>query len=74
MLGTTQLQKLGVIDFLHMIYGGHPEYSLFAVKAPIDEVVPVWMELREGLSKRDRHDYRTIMIYRNPLLFLKLFA
>ncbi|MHC5736718.1 hypothetical protein [Nostoc sp.] len=60
MSGTTQVQKLGVIDFLSMIYNGHPEYSLFAVKAPIDEVVQAWMELREGLSKRDRRDYQTM--------------
>ncbi|MEH1945091.1 MAG: hypothetical protein V7L01_33415 [Nostoc sp.] len=60
MSGTTQVQKQGVIDFLSMIYNGHPEYSLFAVKAPIDEVVQAWMELRQGLSKRDRRDYQTM--------------
>ena len=60
MSGTIQVQKQGVIDFLSMIYNGHPEYSLFAVKAPIDEVVQAWMELREGLSKRDRCDYQTM--------------
>lgn len=60
MIKTTEVQKLGIIDFLRMIYNGHPEYSLFAVKAPIDEVVQAWMELREGLSKRDRRDYQTM--------------
>lgn len=55
-----ETQKLGIVDFVKMIYDGHPEYSLLAVKAPIDDVVQALIDLREGLNKRDRHDWRTM--------------
>jgi hypothetical protein len=32
---------LGMRDFQNFIYQGHPEYSIFAVKADIDQVVPL---------------------------------
>jgi hypothetical protein len=32
---------LGMRDFQNFIYQGHPEYSIFAVKADIDRVVPL---------------------------------
>jgi hypothetical protein len=35
---------LGMRDFQNFIYQGHPEYSLFAVKADIDRVIPVLMK------------------------------
>jgi hypothetical protein len=54
------MQKTGIVDFVTMIYDGHPEYSLLAVKAPIDSVVQALIDLREGLTKRDRHDWRTM--------------
>jgi hypothetical protein len=60
MLNTIQTQKLGIVDFVKMIHDGHPEYSLLAVKAPIDDVVQALINLREGLTKRDRHDWRTM--------------
>jgi hypothetical protein len=60
MLSIVQTQKLGIVDFVKMIYDGHPEYSLLAVKAPIDDVVQALIDLREGLTKRDRHDWRTM--------------
>jgi hypothetical protein len=35
---------LGMRDFQNFIYQGHPEYSIFAVKADIDRVMPVLMK------------------------------
>jgi hypothetical protein len=35
---------LGMRDFQNFIYQGHPEYSIFAVKADIDRVIPVLMK------------------------------
>lgn len=32
-------KPLGMLDFQKYIYEGHPEYSIFAVKAPIDKVL-----------------------------------
>lgn len=60
MQSIVQTQKLGIIDFVEMIYEGHPEYSLLAVKAPIDNVVQALIDLRKGLTKRDRRDWRTM--------------
>lgn len=55
-----QTQKLGIFDFVKMIYDGHPEYSLLAVKAPIDDVVQTLIDLRNGLTKRDKRNWRTM--------------
>jgi hypothetical protein len=35
---------LGMRDFQKYIYQGHPEYSIFAVKADIDRVIPLLMK------------------------------
>lgn len=59
-MNETSLQKkLGVIDFLKMIYNGHPEYSLIAVKAHIDKTVQAFIEFREGQQTKERRDYKT---------------
>ncbi len=60
MSSIVQTQKLGIVDFVKMIHDGHPEYSLLAVKASIDDVVQALIDLREGLTKRDKHDWRTM--------------
>ncbi|MFN6570449.1 hypothetical protein [Dendronalium sp. ChiSLP03b] len=52
-------QKLGVVDFLKFIYNGHPEYSLIAVKAPIEETVKAFIELSQAQKIRERMDYKT---------------
>jgi hypothetical protein len=59
---TTQTRKLGSLDFVRMIYEGHPEYSLLAVKAPIDDVVSAWIEFRESQSDRSRHDFSEMKV------------
>lgn len=64
---TTQAQKLGSLDFVRMIYEGHPEYSLLAVKAPIDDVVAAWIEFRESQSTRSRHDYHDMKVKTDQL-------
>ncbi|MBD2185287.1 hypothetical protein H6S82_03855 [Planktothrix sp. FACHB-1355] len=51
--------KLGVLDFIKMIYNGHPEYSLIAVKASIDDTVQAFIEFREGQQVKERRDYKT---------------
>jgi hypothetical protein len=60
MSSTTQTQKLGIVDFVKMIYEGHPEYSLLAIKAPIEDVGQALIDLRNGLTKRDKQDWRTM--------------
>ncbi len=59
---TTQTRKLGSLDFVRMIYNGHPEYSLLAVKAPIDDVVAAWIEFRESQFTRSRHDWHSMTV------------
>jgi hypothetical protein len=34
-------QPLGMRDFMNMVYQGHPECAIFAVKADIDRVIPL---------------------------------
>jgi hypothetical protein len=43
---------LGMRDFQKFIYQGHPEYSIFAVKADIDRVVPALIENPETTEWR----------------------
>lgn len=59
MSDSTSQQKLGVLDFLNMIDAGHPEYSLIAVKAPIEQVVPAFIEFCEAQQTKPRMDYKT---------------
>lgn len=54
-----QARKLGVLDFLQLIYDGHPEYSLIAVKAPIEQTVQALIEFRQGQPTKERMDYKT---------------
>jgi hypothetical protein len=56
---TETLLRLGVLDFIKLIYEGHPEYSLIAVKAPIDQVVPAFISFREAQTTKQRMDYKT---------------
>lgn len=45
---------LGMRDFQNFIYQGHPEYSIFAVKADIDRVMPVLIKDEESTGwKKD---------------------
>lgn len=39
-------EQLGVRHFLEMMYDGQPEWSLFAIKAPADEVSEEWVDFR----------------------------
>src|SRR4051794_12693937 len=39
-------ERLGVSDFLKFIYDGQPEWSLLAVKAPMDEGSEEWADFR----------------------------
>ncbi len=56
----TLSQTLGSLDFVRMIYDGHPEYSLLAVKAPIEAVIDAFIEFREGQTTRSRRDWRSM--------------
>src|SRR5436190_23097972 len=38
--------QLGVRHFLEFMYDGQPEWSLFAVKAPAEEVSEEWVDFR----------------------------
>jgi hypothetical protein len=41
---TLPAQPLGMLDFQKCLHQGHPEYAIFAVKAPIDRVSPAVAE------------------------------
>jgi hypothetical protein len=69
MSSTIQPQKLGIVDFVKMIHEGHPEYSLLAVKAPIEDVVQAWIDLRNNLTKRDKRDWGTMAAITVSLLY-----
>jgi hypothetical protein len=64
---TTQTRKQGSLDFVQMIYNGHPEYSLLAVKAPIEAVIESWIEFRESQSSHQRHDWRSMQMKMDKL-------
>lgn len=55
-----QAQKLGILDFLNLIYEGHPEYSLLAVQAPIDTVIETFINRRNQMTTCDREDWQTM--------------
>lgn len=44
-------EHLGINHFLEFMYGGEPEWSLFAIKAPIDDVSNAFAEFRHAKSK-----------------------
>src|SRR5438270_6904686 len=39
-------EQVGVRHFLEFMYDGQPEWSLFAVKAPAEEVSEEWVDFR----------------------------
>ncbi len=41
-------ERLGVTDFLEFMYDGEPEWALFAVKAPIEQVSSTFADFREA--------------------------
>jgi hypothetical protein len=54
---------LGMKEFRNWIYGGHPEYSVFAVKADIDEVIPLLIDDSNKLKwKKDIHCKSSILM------------
>jgi hypothetical protein len=54
---------LGMKGFRDWIYGGHPEYSIFAVKADIDEVVPLLInDSNKSKWKKDIHCKSSILM------------
>lgn len=40
----------GIIDFLNMVYDGHPEYTLVAVKAPLEETIAAFARVAQQRS------------------------
>lgn len=52
--------KFGILDFLDMIYRGHPEYSLLAVKGEIEEVAQAFIEFCQERKTVERFDVETL--------------
>jgi hypothetical protein len=67
MSAITQTRKLGSLDFVRMIHDGQPEYSLLAVKAPIEDVIEAFIEFRSGQSSRKRSDWRSMTVKTDAL-------
>jgi hypothetical protein len=57
-------RPLGMRDFLNMIYHGHPECAIFAVKADIDRVIPVLTQGREHWLRDIKSEYSILDIVR----------
>ncbi len=55
-----QAQKLGILDFLNLIYEKHPEYSLIAVQASIDAVIKAFINQRNQTTTCNREDWQTL--------------
>ncbi|MEM8718949.1 MAG: hypothetical protein AAGE84_06525 [Cyanobacteria bacterium P01_G01_bin.39] len=67
-----QPTKLGAIDFISMIYEGHPEYSLIAVKASLDETIQEFINTSQSRKTRQRFDYRSMKTNDVPVASLKI--
>jgi len=50
--------KRGVLDFLNMIYDGHHEYAVMAVKAPFEETVRSFIDCRQERPLRRRTNWK----------------
>ncbi|MEO0947945.1 MAG: hypothetical protein AAFY11_07350, partial [Cyanobacteria bacterium J06641_5] len=50
----------GVIDFLNMVYEGHPEYTIIAVKAPLEDAIAAFMAASQQRQTRQRSNSHTV--------------
>lgn len=55
-MGGNSKEKLGVFDFLEMIYDGHSEFSLIAVRAPLDETLEAYIDFANDQESKERFD------------------
>jgi hypothetical protein len=60
-------QKLGVIDFINFIYNGHPEYTLIAVKAPLEQAINAYISISESNKTRERFDFKSMRMQDLPV-------
>ena len=49
-INMNQSNKLGIKDFIKMIYDGHPEYTLIAVKAPFEATISGFINICNSLK------------------------
>ncbi len=63
----TEPQKLGVIDFINLIYNGHPEYSLIAVKAPLEKTIQAYITISQNRKTRERFDFKSMRMNDLPV-------
>lgn len=49
-INMNQSNKLGIKDFIKMIYDGHPEYTLIAVKAPFEATIKGFINICNSLK------------------------
>lgn len=50
----------GVIDFLNMAYEGHPEYTIIAVKAPLEDTIEAFMAASQQRQTRQHFNTRAV--------------
>lgn len=68
-----QSNKLGIKDFIKMIYDGHPEYTLIAVKAPFEATISGFIHICNSLKTRKRFETNSVKLVENKVKNVKVF-
>ncbi|MEM9212996.1 MAG: hypothetical protein AAGD25_01335 [Cyanobacteria bacterium P01_F01_bin.150] len=64
-------ETLGIIDFVDMIYQGHPEYTLIAVKAPLEKTIQAFITVCQTRKTRRRFDVKATQMKEVPVASLE---
>ncbi|MEL6441342.1 MAG: hypothetical protein AAFQ80_19070 [Cyanobacteria bacterium J06621_8] len=67
-----QTAKLGVIDFINLIYEGHPEYSLIAVNASLEDTIREFIAISQSCKTKTRFDTRLMKTKNIPVASLNI--
>ena len=57
----------GVIDFLNMVYEGHPEYTLIAAKASLEATIHAFIKASQQRQIRQRFNVQTVELQDLPV-------
>ncbi len=63
--------KLGIIDFVTMIYEGHPEYTVIAVKASLEDTIQTFIATSHRRETRQRFNVRDVKMIDRKVSGLK---
>ena len=55
-------QNLGILDFINLIYYGHPEYTLIAVKDSFENTIQGFMRISQSIKTRKRFAKESVKI------------